>query len=72
MLPGSVPISMMNGPTFIDVNSDRRESDVVEAFTVLPVTTKCSANGSPSQPLPNMLIVLIVVLLYIRLSELLQ
>ena len=51
---------MMNGSALTDANSDSRLSDVVEAFTLLPVITKCSARGSPSQPLPNILIVLIV------------
>jgi hypothetical protein len=66
MLPDSLPISIMNGSTLIDVNSDRRLSDVLEAFTRLPVPTRCPAKGSPSQPLPNMLIVLIAILLYFK------
>ncbi len=69
MLPGSLPISMMNGSTLIEVNSDRRSFDVVEAFTELPIITKCSAKGSPSQPLPNMLMVLIVILLLLFKRE---
>jgi hypothetical protein len=52
-------ISTMNGSTLIDDNSGTRLSEVVEALTWLPIKTKCTANGSPSQPLPNMLIVLI-------------
>ena len=53
----NLPTSMINGSTPIDVSSSTRLSDVVEALTWCPLKTKCSANGSPSQPLPNILIV---------------
>ena len=49
----------MNGSTLKDDNLGKRLSEVVDALTWLSIETKCSANGSPSQPLPNMLIVLI-------------
>ena len=68
MLLDNLSMSIMNGSALTDVNSDSRLSDVVEAFTELPRITKCSAKGSPSQPLPNTLIVLIVIPHFIMLS----
>ena len=68
MLLVKLSILMMNGSALTDANSDSRLSDVVEAFTLLPVITKCSVKGSPSQPLPNMLIVLIVIPLLLHTS----
>ena len=68
MLLSSLSISMMTGSALTVANSESLLSDVVEAFTLLPILTKCSAKGSPSQPLPNMLIVLIVIPLLIHMS----
>ncbi len=59
----------MNGSRLIDFRSGMRFSDVVEAFTLCPIKIKCSANGSPSQPLPNMLIVLIVAPILVKKNE---
>jgi len=56
------PISKMNGSILKDDNTDKRFSDVVEAFTLCPASMNFSANGSPSHPLPNMLMVFMPIL----------
>ena len=66
---GNLATSIINGSTLIDVSSDRRFSDVVEALTWCPLKTKCSANGSPSQPLPNMLIVSIITPIHDKINK---